>query len=590
MKKTLLLITFTILLFNYAKAQNVTITNPNGGEIFYSCEEQLISWNASGLSSDLWNLDYSLDGGIIWTSIASNYLSANDTFLWTIPFIESETVLVRVINAVDTNVLDTSDAFFSIRIPVEITSPNGGETLVGNTTHTITWNASGTSNNYTIQYRLAESGSWITIVNNYSTTVGTYNWDVPQLSLRENCRIRIYDSQEFCKQDVSDNVFTMIPTPPVLTYPNGGEILDSGCAYTIQWDSSTLYTSVRLDYSSDNGITWNTIVNGTSNDGSYSWSTPNSLPTSNYLIRISNIGDISLLDTSDSTFIVKPMVELTDDFSSISTNGCDALPINFRASTCESRFNFYYSTDDGATWNAIATNRSISGTSASIRTYNWNIPNTIDSNTVRVKVSAYYHTENESISANAFTISPSNHITVTSPNGGETLVGNTSHTITWNASGNTSNSYTIQYRTSETGSWSTIVSNYTTVGGTYNWNVPQLSLRENCRIRVFDAQQSCKEDISDAVFTITPAAPVLTYPNGGETLDSGCAYNIQWDSSTLYTSVRLDYSSDNGITWNTIVNGTSNDGSYSWSTPNSLPTSNYLIRISNIGNTTLLDT
>ncbi|WP_299892581.1 Ser-Thr-rich GPI-anchored membrane family protein, partial [uncultured Lacinutrix sp.] len=97
-----------------------------------------------------------------------------------------------------------------------------------------------------------------------------------------------------------------------------------------------------------------------------------------------------------------------------------------------------------------------------------------------------------------------------------------------------------------------------------------------CRIRVFDAQQSCKEDISDAVFTITPAPPVLTYPNGGETLDSGCSYTIQWDTSTLYTSVRLDYSSDNGDTWNTIVNGTSNDGSYSWSTPNSLPTSNYL--------------
>ncbi|WP_299892590.1 hypothetical protein, partial [uncultured Lacinutrix sp.] len=83
----------------------------------------------------------------------------------------------------------------------------------------------------------------------------------------------------------------------------------------------------------------------------------------------------------------------------------------------------------------------------------------------RVKVSAYYHTENESVSANAFTISPSNHIAITSPNGGETLIGNTTHNITWNTPGITSNSYTIQYRTSETGSWSTIVSNYTTTSG-----------------------------------------------------------------------------------------------------------------------------
>jgi hypothetical protein len=90
MKRTLLLIAFTISLLHYAKAQSITIANPNGGEIFYSCEEQLINWNSSGVSSDLWNIDYSLDGGTIWTSIASNYLSADGTFLWTIPFVESE--------------------------------------------------------------------------------------------------------------------------------------------------------------------------------------------------------------------------------------------------------------------------------------------------------------------------------------------------------------------------------------------------------------------------------------------------------------------------------------------------------------------
>ncbi|MBC8757225.1 hypothetical protein H2O64_21325, partial [Kordia sp. YSTF-M3] len=161
MKKTLLLIVFAISLVNYAKAQNATIINPNGGEIFYSCEEQLISWNSSGVSSDLWNIDYSLDGGTIWSSIASNYLSADNTFLWTIPFVESEDVLVRVTNALDTNASDTSDAFFSIRIPIKLSSANGGETLFGNTSHNITWNASGTSNRYTIQYRVSETGSWL---------------------------------------------------------------------------------------------------------------------------------------------------------------------------------------------------------------------------------------------------------------------------------------------------------------------------------------------------------------------------------------------------------------------------------------------
>jgi len=191
--------------------------------------------------------------------------------------------------------------------------------------------------------------SWITIVNNYDTTSGLYAWNVPQISRRENCRIRVYDTQAPCKEDLSDAVFTITPGPPVLIYPNGGELLDAGCQYNIRWDTSTLYTSARLDYSPDNGITWNTLTSGTTNDGNQGWTAPNSLPSTNYLFRISNSDNAALFDTSDAPFTVRPMVELTEDYSNLSLNGCDRLSIKFRASSCETRFNYYYSEDDGVT-------------------------------------------------------------------------------------------------------------------------------------------------------------------------------------------------------------------------------------------------
>ncbi|MBC8757109.1 hypothetical protein H2O64_20720, partial [Kordia sp. YSTF-M3] len=558
------------------------------------CDTLPINFTASSCEI-YFNFYYSEDDGATWNTIAIGVYKANNairTYDWDIPnTIDSNTVRVKISSRDHIINEDISDNSFSITPSNHITlsSANGGETLFGNTSHNITWNASGTSNRYTIQYRVSETGSWLTIVSNYETTSDSYTWNVPQLSLRENCRIRIYDTQEPCKEDISDAVFIITPSPPVLTHPNGGEILDAGCSYNIQWDTASLYANPKLDYSSDNGTTWNTITNGTTNDGNRSWTTPSSIPTTSYLVRISNSGNTALFDTSDAPFTVKPMVELTDDFTNLSRNGCDELPINFRASSCETRFNFYYSEDDGATWNTIETDVIKSGTSTAIRTYDWNIPNTIDSNTVRVKISALYHPESEDVSNNSFTIVPSNHITVTSANGGETLLGNTSHTITWNAS-NTSNRYTIQYRVAETGPWLTIVSNYETTAGSYTWNVPQLSLRENCRIRVYDTQEPCKEDISDAVFTIAPSPPVLIYPNGGEILDAGCSYNIQWDTASLYANPKLDYSSDNGTTWNTITNGTTNDGNRSWTTPSSIPTTSYLVRISNSGNTALFDT
>ena len=123
MKKLLLFI--AVLFISHLNAQTITVTAPNGGEVLYSCQQYTVTWTQTGSPSNYWNIDYSLDGGTIWSSVSSNYLSTNGTFVWTVPNVQSSTVLMRVKDALNSSTVDQSNAYFTINVPVVLTSPNG---------------------------------------------------------------------------------------------------------------------------------------------------------------------------------------------------------------------------------------------------------------------------------------------------------------------------------------------------------------------------------------------------------------------------------------------------------------------------------
>ncbi|MCE3297375.1 MAG: hypothetical protein K0R65_3089, partial [Crocinitomicaceae bacterium] len=244
MKKHYLVLLLSLLLIPFSQAQTVTISQPNGGEVLYACQQYPVTWSQTGSPSNYWNIDYSLDGGIIWASVTSNYLSTNGQFLWTVPNVQSNTVLVRVRDAQNPATADQSNAVFTINIPVSLTSPNGGEVWQGNTVQNITWNAFGTSNTYTIQYSVNGGSSWNTIVSNYATVTGTYAWTVPTMAMSTNCLVRVMDYVQNCMQDVSNTVFTITPSQPILFDPNGGEALKPMCSFEVTWDAATFYSNV----------------------------------------------------------------------------------------------------------------------------------------------------------------------------------------------------------------------------------------------------------------------------------------------------------------------------------------------------------
>ncbi|GMU01118.1 hypothetical protein KH5H1_52380 [Corallococcus caeni] len=90
-------------------------------------------------------------------------------------------------------------------------------------------------------------------------------------------------------------------------------------------------------------------------------------------------------------------------------------------------------------------------------------------------------------------------VTVLSPNGGESWVGGSSHTITWSSSGVTN----VKVEYSLDGSaWTTLTSSTGASGGSVAWTVPGTA-STNAWVRVSDASNTAVSDLSNAAFAIT---------------------------------------------------------------------------------------
>ncbi|MGA9363770.1 MAG: choice-of-anchor D domain-containing protein [Bacteroidota bacterium] len=178
-------------------------------------------------------------------------------------------------------------------------------------------------------------------------------------------------------------------------------------------------------------------------------------------------------------------------------------------------------------------------------------------------------------------------VTVTYPNGGETLVPGATVSIQWNWTGSTANNTTIQLYKGDVGT--TLFSGVTSNNGSNSkqWTIPSNQQPgSDYRIRVTVVGVS--NDYSNGYFTIgsAPGVVTVTYPNGGETLVPGATVSIQWNwtgSTANNTTIQL-YKGDVGTTLFSGVTSNNGPNSKQWTIPsNQLPGSDYRVNVTVVG-------
>lgn len=536
----------------------INLISPNGGEQWAIGTNQTIFWNSSNIANV--KIEYTLNG-TSWNVISYSQPASDNSYTWFVNASPTNTGKIRVSNAANTAVFDTSNAPFEIYIPsalLDLLSPNGGEQFFSGINTTITWNAQAVGV-VTLEYSVNNGASWQLIESGIQASAGSYVWSVPNL-LSSNTKVRIRDESNANLIDQSASFFSI--NQPSISF----DAFPSGSTFTLYSSLNVLWSSIglndqliKLEYSINNGLNWVTIASGLQNSGSYNWSI-NCAPNPSCKLKISLENQPLLFDTTAGSIAVistGPAINILTPTQQIISAG-NIFPI---------------------TWNSYGINYvriefSINGdtiyqlitpfTTASSGVYNWQVPANLNANNCNIRI---YNAANTNLFAQtqfSFSIQNGNFYVI-SGNANSNLLSGQNEQILWQSTA-TSAYVNIDY-SADSINWMPIENNYLNTGN-YNWSVPYINA-DSLWYRIQDANNPAYFDINDQPQKIILIDSILELTDtiGGTLILSGSDYLISWNAIGL-NLIDIEYSADNGITWNTIaLNVDANLGTFLWSVP-----------------------
>jgi hypothetical protein len=389
-------------------------------------------------------------------------------------------------------------------IGITVTSPNGGENWYIDSLNNITWTSSGTSGGVKIEYSSDNGASWTDVIASMPDA-GIYPWTVPNTP-SDTCLVRITDTIGI-PSDTSNATFEIShPIPDItVTSPNGGEVWYIDSIYNITWTSFATSKGVKIEYSIDSASSWSDVIASMPDTGVYPWTIPDN-PSISCVVRVTDTNE-SVSDTSDAWFKISPtpFITVTSPNGGEIWHADSSYDITWTTNLTTERVKIEYSTNNGEDWLEV-----IASKPADTLAYSWTIPNTpSDSCLVRISDTTGFPSDTSDA---VFTILPIPYITVTTPNGGENWYIDSTYDITW-ATNLTTGGVRIEYSTDNGANWSEIITGKPADTLAYAWTIPDTP-SDSCLIRITDTTGS-PSDISDAIFTISPASGVPTSQSPG---------------------------------------------------------------------------
>lgn len=255
--------------------KDISITLPAAESIYLVNKEQPITWQSQFIADV--NIYASYDNGSTWYLIADSISCNAKMFEWHTPDTMAQNCRIKITDATDTSVYAISSKFSFGNL--NLLSPNSGY-YHGNKLLSISWEADSVKS-IGLAYQDEINGAWHIIADSILDTCSSYDWQVPQITTN-TAKIKVFATQSPFASDMSFSYvrFCLLD----LLSPQVGDSLFSGSTEQIVWSNSNNVYKVALDFSSDNGATWQTInTNIIAGNYSYNWLVPNIISDSCFI-------------------------------------------------------------------------------------------------------------------------------------------------------------------------------------------------------------------------------------------------------------------------------------------------------------------
>lgn len=366
-----------------------------------------------------------------------------------------------------------------------------------------------------------------------------------------------------------DSIRVVVGDPAItLTAPLAGSKWNGSTTNDITWDSEFI-ADVRIEFSSDNGQTWEDIIDTTSaNTRSYSWPATNIL-SSECLIKLSDVANPDVYSITETPFTLCSL-DLT------SPNGGNLYRVGSPVevtweSEMTSDLSLWYKACLGCDW--VMVEDSIPVDSG---LYLWEPEVATMWCKVRLTETEYPEVYDESNSM--FFVF---RLDLTSPSGGENLSGWSMFDINWDSE--IISDVKIEFSSDSTQSWETIINSTSAGSGSYAWPVPNIE-SDACFIKLTSPGMPDLYDINISPFTINKTVGI---DNGFD--DDEISYNLYPNPVTNKLNIKFNDSLKSDLIINiqdingkiiteTIVKKQDINSTYVYDT-SELPSGTYFIRI-----------
>lgn len=506
----------------------INVTSPAAGSTLWKGHEYTIQWNSQNVSGDV--RVQVLRSGSLHATLSASYANSGShpfevpfgTNQWpNINWPEDGNYQIRV-EALNGNGSGTSGYFTILRPSLDVTYPDGGQTLAQGQNINITWNQNQVEAGEPILLQWYRGSTAIEPpITTGAPNTGSFNHTVP-CSIEPGSDLNIgmsaYAGEVY---DYSDgySTITEIAAPTILTPTQNSQL--QGPPYNFTWTPVAGATQYRLKVSRVPDFTSTEFDDNTipSSNTSYEYNNYLQWNTVHYAQMQAKRNGCWGAFSAVRTFTPQ---EAPASLSLISPNGGETWqfgqPVSITWSSSGSIANLaihlYRQGSQGQMVYSIAAGAPNTGS------FDWNVPATLTSaNDYYIGISDASDGNPWDFSNGPFSIVVETAITVASPNGGETLEENSTYTITWTSAGNIPNVLLHLYKgAAPHGTYLQSISESHVNTGSYSWNVPaSLEAGTDYYIRIADATDSNPSDYSNSAFAITdesvdpPVLPSLVF-------------------------------------------------------------------------------
>ncbi|MBL8149599.1 MAG: hypothetical protein JNN15_06690, partial [Blastocatellia bacterium] len=475
---------------------------------------------------------------------------------------------------------------------LDLTSPNGGESVQGGQRMKITWTSSDINGiaKHDLELSLDGGATYpVQVASKLSGMTQSFDFTLPLGLSSSNAKIRLtaVDYAGNKSVDTSGNfVIRSESNPPTIRVgqPNGGELVQSGNTFEIGWQSSDNdgVQSHDIKLSLDGGRSFSiTIASGLSgNVQRFVWNVPSTLRSDQARIEITardRSGNFAA-DTSDDNFSIVAKDDVPPTVRLTSPNGGDAVQaggqFTIRWTSADdialSRHDLSLSVDSGTTFNIPIA----SGLSATTQSFVWTIPD-IETSTARIRITAIDTQNNRSsdVTISDFAITKRDVtapvVRITSPNGGERFRAGEPLPINWQTTDNVSvTSQRVLLSLDGGNSFPVVVAaTLPANASTFTFTIPDSvvpTTTARVRIEATDSSGLIGRATSAANFTIdaldtqAPTVTVLS-PNGSEVVAADERLRVSWrvSDNVGIASQDVQLSFDGGANFITVASGLS---------------------------------